>query len=99
MLYSCITFVFPIVNKKMVRKWLQNIVNGLEEWLPWGLPLLLLDDAVWAWRGGRLSRAFHSQDLVWAQAGLEWLQEWLWWTEGQGPGPDTMPPLLLEAQM
>lgn len=63
MFYSCITFVFPIVNKKMVRKWLQNSVNGLEEWLPWGLLLLLLDDAVRAWRRGRLSRAFHSQDL------------------------------------
>lgn len=44
-------------------------------------------------------RGWSGQYLVWAQAGLEWLQEWLWWTEGQGPGPDTMPPLLLEAQM
>lgn len=46
MFYSCITFVFPIVNKKMVRKWLQNSVNGLEGWPPWALLLLRLDDAV-----------------------------------------------------
>lgn len=63
MFYSCITFVFPIVNKKMVRKWLQNSVGGLEEcpgvchFFAWMM------DAVWAWRRGRLSRVFHSQDL------------------------------------
>lgn len=44
-------------------------------------------------------RGWSGQYLVWAQAGLGWLQEWLWWTEGQGLGPDTMSPLLLEAQL
>lgn len=61
-----------------VRKWLQNM-NGLEAWLPWGLPLLLLDDAVWAWRRGRLSQAFHSQDLEnkMATAHYRPLRHWL----------------------
>lgn len=36
------------------------------------------------------------QYLVWAQAGLGWLQEWLQCTEGRALGPDMLSPFLLE---